>query len=243
MQIILHSLRRKDFITSRLPLLAAALLSMPLASVTTHAAEQLTTLENLGGGNTVINQGNVFGFSFQVGASDYLLNSVTAAIFQSGTEGPWILKAAIYEAASSGPGYALPVGSALATFSYGVIPNTITYVTFTPTSTVTLSANGFYTFALIAENPLAEPGSAPSWSWMATQSATGYGPVDTDWNAIALLPYSDNEGATWSAYAGGTTDYRLKASIDATPVPEPSAFLFLAGGAGAAFLLRKRRVA
>ncbi len=216
-------------------LLAGALLFFPQA----HGAVQLTTLDNPVLGPAQIGQGNAFAFAFVVGNQDYTLNSITAEIREI-SAGNSTLLAVLFTASSiPGPDFRMPTGASLTTFSHSSITSSYSDVVFTPNTPVTLLANQAYAMALLAIPAVSDPIPA-SWGWGLGLSTDGYGPLGTDWNAVFLLPYSANN-TTWSAYAGGDTDYLLNFSVDATAVPEPSAFLLMAAGAGLFWHLRRNR--
>ncbi len=218
-------------------LLAGALLFSPQA----HGAVQLTTLGNPVLGPAPIGQGNAFGFAFVLNNQAYTLNSITAEIREM-TPGNSTLLAVLYTASSTpGPDYRMPTGSLLTTFSYSGITSSYSDVVFTPNTPVTLQPNQAYAMALLAIPAGSDP-VPTSWGWGLGLSTDGYGPLGTDWSAVFLLPFSA-DNTTWSAFNNGDTDYLLNFAVDATAVPEPSAFLLVAAGAGLCWHLRRRRAA
>jgi hypothetical protein len=156
---------------------------------------------------------------FVTGSSSVTLASVVAAVGDASGS----FTAQVELVANNG---GQPGSSAFTTFTFSAISSGIpSDLTFTPNSTVVLSANTDYWFILSAT------GTTGSYKWDYT---------DTNSTSLPLYAVSKNSGSSWTTYSSGPELIEVN-SVDQVSVPEPS-YLLLSGLAlvGCGLTMRRR---
>ena len=200
--------------------LFAFLLIAPAA----RAQIQVSSLGNAETGSLGVNINEWVGLAFTTDSQSYTLGGITIPIYVN-TAGT--LGAELYAGTAGGD----PAGSALASFNFGTIPGTTGNVTFTPGSTITLSASTNYVFVLSATD-------VGTWGWSAAPASSTYTtPSGNPWTMGTNATLSFDGGGSWSQPA----PFMPRMSVNATPVPEPSAYAAVLGAAALAGVMFARR--
>ena len=120
----------------------------------------------------------------------------------------------------------VPGSTVLTTFTVPSISTAYSDLTFTPTSSVMLSANTEYWFVLLA-------GGTGSYKWEYTNT-----------NSLSFPDYAkSNDGATWTLYTSGPFLTEVDSPAAASTTPEPASFLQVgvAGLVAFGFMLGRAR--
>ncbi len=220
----------------RLILLAAAL------HVSAQAQTQLSTLDGVG--DNALSFGaageNVswYGFGFYVGGvptgfpgsftpGDFSLASVSAMLSHT-SEGAMHAELFLADNVNG-----LPVGPAVAEFSFSAIGGASDLVTFTPNASVTVTTDQAYFFGLTPTSGV--------WNWSLTNDYTGtYSNEDNGWTLIGIAGGGTISGdpVAWSNYSYFDAP---RIAIATSAIPEPSTYAACAGALGLALAVGWRR--
>ncbi len=221
---ILFAAISATFVAAPLPALAETYISNLGTRSPTSPAGSAISLMPIGPGVYQYAQ------SFTTGntALAFELDSIVLSMLAMGAEGGGF-ELSIYDDNAAAPGSAL--GAALSGNASPVLGQEYTYTA----SGITLSAST--TYWIVASNN----STTASYGWkLADEAAT----VTGGW--ATPLSFSSRSGTdAWAPYLTGippgSVQEALRYSLNASPVPEPGSVGLLLVGAGAAFLLKRRR--
>ncbi len=209
-------------------LAAAGVALLPVASAS--AAVYVSTLEQPSASTGYgITSSQYLGVGFTTGGSlgGYQLNEVTLSLYWINDEVS-LLAPKIY---ASEAGTGLPVGGPLFADFALITPGTeATDYTFTVTAPFLLTANTAYVLTFGSSAIMGGYGALAT-----SDPSTNVG----GWSMGDFMAVTSDSGATW----GRGDSLNLKVSVDASAVPEPSAFIFLGVAGMAVMALRRRRPA
>ena len=199
-----------------------------VSALSAGAQTQISSLGDTFSSSIAVNQNQWLGIAFTTDSHSYTLNSITVPIYYNVTG---TLDASLY----LGTGNDAVAGSAFATFTYGAIQyNNATNITFTPGSTVTLSANTTYVFVLGTSG-------LGTWSWSAAAQNASYTTAPGGaWTGGSTSTLSSNQGASFGANFFLTDQAQI--AVNATPVPEPAGVAALLGLLALGSAYARRRV-
>lgn len=217
---ILFAAISATFVAAPLPALAETYISnLTQPPPQPPASFVISLMQNLGGG---VNQ---YAQSFTTGntAIAFELESIVLSMYSLGQAEEGGFNLSIYDNNVAAPGSAL---GALAGSASPVLTQEYTYTA----SGITLSASTTY-WIVVSNNSMTTP-----YGWkLANEAAT----VTSGW--ATPLSFSSRQGANaWAEYPVAVPE-SLRYSLNASPVPEPGSVGLLMMGAGAAFLLKRRR--
>lgn len=195
--------------------LGAAIAFLSPQAFATTVVSSLDSLPQSGA--VVLNDGTNFenwGIPFTNGtSSNYTLDDVTVMLQALGTGSP--LTGSLYLADANNR----PTGSPIGTdFTSSTIPSdSFGSVTFTPGSSIQLTAGATYVFVL-------STGVGGSYDWQTTVEPTYAATAGWSFPQPFVMAWNTNESgenpAFWNDGSGGT--YHFQGGIEATAVPEPA---------------------
>jgi len=199
--------------------LAVALLTSVAQSRAAVIVSNLSATAN--GTSTIYASGppQEYAQEFLTGSSSFTLASIVAPIGDA--TGSFTASAELVTNNSGQPGTTV-----LATFTIPAIPTgTPSDLTFTPNSSVVLSANTDYWFVLSAT------GTTGDYKWDYTNT-----------NSPSLPNYavSQNSGSSWTVNSNGPEIIEVNSVDQVTGAPEPSSVLFLGGISLFGFVISRR---
>ncbi len=165
------------------------------------------------------------GFTTGNNAQGYIFNNTVLDI-DNAVGSPSNFEVKLYNASGSDP------GSVIDTLSGDNNPATVGEYTYTPGSSINLSANTTYFIAAFAQGAAGDNYYKLNVTISASQTSSD------GWTIADLDNFSDNNGTTWMQIPPAPNVFQF--SIDATAVPEPADYTVIFGGMALAGVLYRR---